>query len=454
VFSPLVANQEPTRPRTEGTRIDTWSLVIDENELRFLSHDEIATGNSLVWKLAAWGSELDRTILRRTTSLKSLGKLVDSVGFSMSEGMQLRRTPAKDDDPAEHHPELAGKLTIDLPALAGARLLFAFPKNALVPIPPDLTWVRIRGGFTLPEQVSRPPHILVNAARNWAVYSNQYIIVPARQIGIAGKSADALLLKALALYLNSEFVQYHQFFASTQSGVKREVSTLRALRSLPVPDCLIDGDRAVIEKWAELHDELAECDATVPPINAHAHEDKKNALLTRLNKTINATLHLRDQDRIRIADFVNVQLGLRDGKVEERAVRRPKDAELRAYAERLKRDLDAFIGREAGVQHGVEVWHGEHAGVIQINLLGGNGSVTVHPSTRGAEVTKQVAGLQSLIGRGFSQWRYFNRNLRIFAEGRVYLFKPMQRFHWVESQAIQDAGEVVGLVLHRVPTPA
>lgn len=453
VFSPLVANQEPTRPRTEGTRVDTWSLVIDENELRFVSHDEIATGNSLVWKFAAWGSELDRTILRRTSSLKTLGELADAVGLAMSEGMQLRPEPKKGDDRADHHPELAGKLTVDLDALARARLLFAFPPNALTPIPPELTWVRVRGGFASPEQVSSAPHILVNAARNWAVYSDQYVIVPARQIGIAASASNASLLKALTLYLNAEFVQYHQFFASTQSGVQRQVSTLRALRALPIPDCLIEGDRATVAKWSELHDELAACDAFVPLINAHAHEAEKAALLAKLNRTINAALHLREQDRTRVADFVNVLLGLRDGKVEERAVRRPKETELRAYAERLKRDLDAFIGREAGVRHAIEVWHGEHEGIIQIDLLGSNGDVTVHPLSKGDETTKRVAGLRSLVG-GFSQWRYFNRNLRIFAHDRVYLFKPMQRFHWLESQAIQDAGEVVGLVLHRLPAPA
>lgn len=449
VFSPLVANQEPTRPRTEGTRVDTWSLVVNENELRFVDQHEAATGGQLVWKLAAWGSELDRSILRRTRALPSLGDLEDAKKVLIAEGMQLRTAPKHGDDAAQHHPELTAKQTIDLEALARARLLFAFPPDALVPIPAQQTWVRVRGGFSSPEKVSRPPHILVNAARNWAVFSNEYVIVPPRQIGIAEGSAP--LLKALTLYLNSHFVQYHQFFTSTQAGVKREVSTLQALRAVPIPESLAQADGAVVMSWAELHDRIATCDTRA---DAEAHDAQKSALLAELNRTVNAALHLREPDRVRIADFVDVMLGLRDGKIEERAVRRPNVDELRAYAERLRQDLDAFIGPEAGVSHAVDIWQDEHQGVIRIDLRSTEASVNVHPPARGSDVMRQVADVRKHLAHQSSQWRYFNRNLRVFATDRLYLFKPMQRFHWLESQATQDAAEVVGLVLHRVPARA
>jgi methylase of polypeptide subunit release factors len=450
VFSPLVANQEPTRPRTESTRVDTWSLIVDENELRFVDQRDVAGGDSLVWKLAAWGSELDRSILRRTASLGSLGELVDAADLRIAEGMQLRAKPTGGSDPAEHHPELSGELTIDLKAMAGCRLLFAFPHHALTKIPPELTWVRVRGGYASPERVSRPPHILVNAARNWAVFSTDYVVVPPRQIGIAGSAHQADLLKALTLYLNSHFVQYHQFFAATQAGVKREVGTLRALRTLPIPTPLGEREQSAIESWARLHDELRACDASAAALDERKRED----LLVKANKAVNAALRLREQDRVRIADFVDVILGLRDGKVEERAVREPEPQELRAYAGRLRRELDAFIGKETGVSHGISIWRDNREGIIEIELAGRDGDVTVHPPAQSFAVMKQVASIRSALAREFSQWRYFNRNLRIFSDERVYLFKPLQRFHWLESQAIQDAGEVVALVLHRVPAPA
>lgn len=447
VFSPLVANQELTRPRAAHTRLDTWSLVANENELRFIDHDDIAPGDALVWKMAAWGSDLDRSILRRTVSLRPLAELAGQFGLTIAEGMQLRSAPTKDSDPAEHHQELTGELTINVDAMSGVRLVFAFPAGALVPIPEEQTWVRIRGGYASPEAVSRPPHVLVNAARNWAVFSNEYVLVPPRQIGVAGPPEKADLLKALTVYLNSQFVQYHQFFIATQAGVSREVGTLRALRGLPVPTALTEGDHHTIESWARLHDELAAYDSH--PLGEEKREAQRAASLLRLNQTVNAALHLREKDRIRIADFVDVLLGLTDGKIEARAVRRPDATELELYADRLRRELDAFIGRETGVAHAISIWRGAREGVIEIDLSGHEGGITVHPAATSADVMRQVAGLRTALSRGLSQWRYFNRNLRLFSDERVYLFKPMQRFHWIESQAFADAAEVVGLVLHR-----
>jgi len=448
VFSPLIANQEVMRPRVQGARMETWSIVIDENELRFVDIGDFSSGHSFVWRMAAWGSDLDRSILRRADSLRSLGDFADEQNLAIAEGMQLRENTQENRDKTNYHPELAGKLTIDLTALARQRRLFAFPNGALVTIPSDGSYVRVRGGFAAPEIVSRPPHILVNAARNWAIYSDEYIVVPARQIGIAGAIEKVTLLKALTLYLNSQFVQYHQFFGSTQSGVSREVSTLRTLRSLPVPDCLTESDNSVIKAWAALHDQLAVHDGA--STGSKLNERRKLELLTKLNVAVNAALRLREQDRVRISDFVEILLGLSDGKTDERAIRPPVEAELRMYAERLQLELDAFVGAEADVGHNINIWSDDRQGVIRIDLLAGNGIVTVHQRSHAVDVVRQVADLRDRLEKRFSQWRYFNRNLRVFSDDRLYLVKPMQHFHWVESQAIQDANEVVGLVLHRV----
>jgi N-6 DNA Methylase len=454
VFSPLVANQEATRPRSSGRRVDIWSLVVNENELRFADPREIARGDSVVWKLAAWGTELDRTIIRRTASLPHVGALEDTGYLIISEGMQLRGKPKAGGEPVEHHPELAALQTIDIEALGRLERIFAFPTNAIVPVNGDETYVR-KGRFAVPERVSRPPHILVNANRRWAIYSDEYLLVPPRQIGIAASTERKMFLKALTVYLNSEFVQYHQFFAATQAGVKREVSTLRALRALPVPPFFLEGDATMLRQWAKLHDELASHDArSITPLGRSKHQNQKAALLGELNDAVTAALSLRMHERVRVSDFINVVLGLRDGKVEDRAVRPPDEAERRAYAERLRHELDAFIGGEAGVAHAVDVWSNSRQGVIRIDLRSRSAAVAVHPASAGFEVMKEASTLRECLESQFSQWSYFNRNLRIFTEDRIFLFKPMHRFHWIESQAIQDAAEVVGLVLHRVATPA
>ena len=43
---------------------------------------------------------------------------------------------------------------------------------------------------------------------------DEFLAVPPRQIGIAGQDRHAKLLKALSLFLVSDFANYYQFFTS------------------------------------------------------------------------------------------------------------------------------------------------------------------------------------------------------------------------------------------------
>ena len=396
-------------------------------------------------------------------ALPNLDALANRAGLVISEGLQLRRKvgegyeplklrpeehgrlsreseaepkPTQPDEVPEPHPELTGRPILITVGIARLERIFAFPAPAIHLVQEDEVYVR--AGFRVPESICRPPHILVSAARNWAVFSNEYLIVPPRQIGIAGDKSTTALLKALALYLNSDFVRYHQFFISPEHGVKRERSTLTTLRKLPIPAALFDRDGKVVGEWSTLYATLATSD----------HDDQAQ-LLREVNTLVYKSLDLRPSEMVRVKDFVNVMLGLEDGKVEPRATRMPREKELKCYAQTLKRELDAFIGSDGGASHAVELFQGFDRGAIQIDLACRNGKVVVYPTPIGEISLRLVANLRARLESALSQWRYFNRNLRLVAEDRVYLFKPMQRFHWLQSQAVLDASEVIGMVLDR-----
>ena len=91
------------------------------------------------------------------------------------------------------------------------------------------------GRDELPVVVSRPPHILCDAARRFAVYSDEFIVVGARQPAIAGPKEQSDFLKALSLYLSSDFAQYHQYLMSPQWGVFSSCRCSTTLRAIPVP---------------------------------------------------------------------------------------------------------------------------------------------------------------------------------------------------------------------------
>lgn len=467
-YSPLVANQEPTRPVRERTRNESWTIVINASEIRDIATERVVTGSGLPWKLATWGSALDLRLLEKlgrrskdsTRYIQKLHDLERAKVLVVSQGLELRRgSESEDSEEVELVEEVVDKQKLDVAPLKRLRHVFAFPANAVVSVEREFRYAR-KGRGQLPLSVCRPPHIIVSAARTFAVFSDQFLIVPPRQIGIASTSGDKDFLKALSLYLSSDFAFYHQFLTSTELGVKRDRATLDALRRMPIG--IADLGRDGLREWSGLHARLVQCQprslgdshrkATVndrqrsllPPED----EGDLARLLDELNTMVADSLKLTPGERTLIHDLVHVRLELNDGKTGEPAMRRPKHPELQAYARRLKAELDGFISGELPKRHAVDVVYDDFSGMVRIDLA----STATAP--RDVQVVKADTPAAATLDRTRqhlrqqrSQWVYFDRNLRIYEGTRTYFLKPMQRFHWTESQAMVDARQVIAETL-------
>jgi len=231
-YSPFVANQEANRPRDPGTRKETWNIVVNAGEVRRVPISEAARGELLTWKVAMWGSPRDARFIRSLAGrLPTLEKFCADRGIEMSGGIQGRVGPA---DGVEFVEELVGKQMLDMERLRNCGRIFSFPPNVTVAIPRNNAYLRTRSGKK-GVAICRPPHIIVDSTRRFAIYSDEFIGVPHGQFGIAGKPDCARLLKPISLFLSSSFATYYQFFMSPSWGVKREEGTLESLKSLPVP---------------------------------------------------------------------------------------------------------------------------------------------------------------------------------------------------------------------------
>jgi hypothetical protein len=62
-------------------------------------------------------------------------------------------------------------------------------------------------------------------------------------------------------------------------------------------------------------------------------------------------------------------------------------------------------------------------------------------------MARELQTMQLFLRERRSQWIYFNRNLRIYEGTTTYIAKPMQRLHWLESQAMIDANEIIAETL-------
>ncbi len=458
-FSPLVANQETTRPDSSGERIESWSLMITASEMRDLPLTELISGDGLPWKVAAWGSRSDAKLLRRLAMNTPSFREIEKGGLiEASEGPALVSKETKTGPKRTRYvSEVVGKNTIDIRTLKRLRHLFDFPAFAIKPN--NKHYLELRSnqiGLT----VCPGLHVIVSAARNFAIYGHEYLVVPRRQIGVRSVTDDADFLKALSLYLSSDFAFYHQFLTAPQFGVKRDVATLKALRSIPVPIANLSPKQ--LKPWVQLHSRLVK--TTPVDVRDSRIERRKESqgrflfdgadrenllpLLKDLNDLVYDSLGFDKRDRALVHDFVHVRLELNDGKVGRPATRQPKPAEMKTYARRLKSDLDAFFGDEFDKRNQVGIVYDKHSGMIQIDLIADKMAAReISVVSADQPTARQLRKTRERLRKQQTQWVYFDRNLRIYEGSKTFVFKPMQRFHWTESQAMVDAGEIIAETL-------
>jgi methylase of polypeptide subunit release factors len=436
-YSPLVMNQEANRPRRASKQKDTWHITINAAEMQEVPTYKAATGDMLPWKLAMWGCFRDGKLLERVArKFSALQEFAVLHGFEAHEGFQLRALSAKAQEPLEARPELVGKKCIDYNKLRKSERIFVFPDSVMNTIPEKLTYVR-KGRGELPLRVSMPPHILVDAGRRFAVYSEEFIAVPARQIGIASPSGKASLLKALSLYLSSDFVTYQQFFTTPEWGISTSRATLEALKNLPIP--LDSLSQKELNEWADLRDSLAEI--------AVQEQQRFADKIVELNERVYSLLGLREADRILVHDFVTMTMQCIQGKVTGEVLVPPSETTMRSYLQRLQRELDAFIDGQPDIRHEIIAVHDSRSAMLAIRLTQGKTSPASIIRPANQETALEFAQIRERLRQQHSQWLYFNRNLRIYDREVLYCFKPMQALHWTQRQAILDAGEVIAETL-------
>ena len=265
-FAPLVVNQEPNRPSRFNRKVDTWTITINGSELREVGIAEAIRGDALTWKLAMWGSYRDRRLLESVARrFSSLEEERAARQLTILQGLELRDRAEKDEKVFVE--ELVDKDELITDALRGYGRIFRFPKSALRKVTANRAYVRLRSGLS-PIDVCRPPHVIVQASRNFAVFSDKFIVVPPRQVGIAGCKGQENFLKVLSLYLSSDFAMYHQYLMAPQWGVSVSISNLNVLATLPVP--LAKLDAAEFDDWLDLHARLVAASPSEPAKKARS----------------------------------------------------------------------------------------------------------------------------------------------------------------------------------------
>ncbi|MDR2706996.1 MAG: N-6 DNA methylase, partial [Planctomycetaceae bacterium] len=336
----------PLRINQAINRNNVWNIIVNSSEIKYVSNIEAATGDPLVWKTAIWGSHRDLNLLKKIAcGFESFEEFAKKQNIKVHEGPQLRTINSS--EPVEYLPELCGQYTINVKELKNTRHVFIFPKDAFEVINKEFCYLRKRDGNKCLE-ICRPPHIFIDDARRVVIYSDDFFVIPPRQIGISGEDNNRLLMKAIALYLSSNFVRYHQFFLATQWGIDRKIAILDTLKKLPVP--FIKMSEKDIKEWSDIYEQLQN--------NAKSKQfsqEKQDSLLFNANKRINKILGLRDSEQLLIIDFLKYKMNLIDGGIDNNLITCCDKYLLTNYAGQLKKSLDSFFDKEDNIHHDVTV---------------------------------------------------------------------------------------------------
>ena len=455
----MTATQLASRPQQPHRRKEPWVIEVDASEIREISKAEAATGDSLVWKAAMWGSPRDGRLIRSMRGRYiSLGKLAQDAGLIICEGPQLRslephvaKRPPKT---VVFRKELVGQSVLAMVALRRAGRIHHFPQDALKPIRRNDAFIRKRGGVEEPLRVCRPPHVIVQGSRGFAIYTDKFVAVPPRQIGIAGSRSKVGLLKAIALILNSNYSLYHDFMVSPEWGVHIGISTLSTLKAMPVP--FEEMSAKDISRWAALYDKLAKADKAkrefeeTPPLLRTKRGSARIVaeLEVKLNDLVYEAFGLDEDERALVEDMVNVKMGMVESKWDETHVALAPVPMMEAYALTLKRTLDGFLDKGDGLRHEVSVLYGNDFAWITITLAKKRRTAAVKIEEALDKTADTLDEVRRQLRHDHGQWLYFNRTLRIFEGKTTHMTKPRYRLAWLKSQALADADDLIADILY------
>jgi len=431
--APFVAEQFANLPSNPGEQLDTWNIIIRPQDWREIDCSEAQKGERLTWKLAMWGSERERHLLNRLQRFVCFEDWAKSQEIIDAQAPQLRKGPGKGLTLDE---KLIGKKHLTFDNLRNVESIYALSQLPYKLVPKEKCYIRDRGGRKGFE-VCEPPHIILDAGRRFAIFSNEYCIPPSGQMALHGK--DEIQLKALAAYLCSQSARWFQFFVSSQWGIAASIARQADIGLLPIPFPMMPGQK--IKELVSNYDALQEHQERLQP------DDKYFANLKQtLEEQIFDALKLRPHERDLIEGFFAGPWQLIKGKFPDDAVNPAEPADIQKYCRSLRRELDEYL-QERGVRHQITVTLDDKQVCLAVEGRRTSKAIepVIHESNQGqSEVLKRIA---KQLRQKHSQRVYFEKTLFFYDHGRILFFKPRRRLEWNVRQAVLDADDLIGELL-------
>ncbi len=479
-YAPFAVNQRPVQ------KSKPWVITINENEIQSISPYEALQGETFLWKTALWGTPYDRRIIERINDIfpLSLKVLCRNQDWHFRQSAQLRnKTENTSGEKLEYIQELKGGKRLCTKWMSSSGFKFSTPDAAFNDVTNEWCYIRERGGKAGLKTFNAPHVIISSGWRYYITYSDLDFVIPPFQMGISAPKHDSDHLKAISLYLNSNIAAYCLFFIVPQWGVfkqARQVS-IKNVREIPVPELTAKQ----ITKLAGLHQEIVTYEQQKIkdliskiqngrfnfnrqprvkglneyefPENLTGNEKSKikktlSELHSELQKQIDVNIYrflkVPEDIRIIVEDFFKTRLPLDTPSKIKTVTREPSKKELKDYASVLRDELDGFVMGESF--HRVTITYSHELIECIVEITKNNSTVPVDKSSikKGDLTTAALlTELGNKLRRQVAQWVYIQRGLRLFDGPRIYIYKSPRLVDWTRTQAIVDAGDIIGEII-------
>jgi len=430
-YAPFVANQIANLSFGKKEKQDTWSIVINENEIQTISNLDVKKGEAKIWNLALWGNYRDDKALAHIERLlpTTIEYLVKEKNWYCYTGTQLRNEEAKED--VEYVPEIRGKKILDAETMNKSGYRFSVPDSVLCAIPDSNCFVR--KGRTVGLKVAESPHIIISS--NYRIYSEKDFVIPNPRIGISSSWKDANYLAALSVLLNSSLIQYYLFFQSSSWGSERDKICKTDVLKIPVPEFSLDQASA----FSRLYKYLVQME-----IEGRAISE----ILEILDSEVNNILFIPRHLNILSQEFMHVRLTLNEGKTNVIATEHPSETSLRNYAEYLRYELDNFV-EGSDIRHAISITTSKNLIVCTVELYNSETEIPVKIKKANAQDAQFLREIQQKLREEFSKRFYIQRGMRLFSDTQIHICKSPRLIDWTQTQAMYDSDDIIAEMLNR-----
>jgi hypothetical protein len=245
----------------------------------------------------------------------------------------------------------------------------------------------------------------------------------------------------------SPLTLYFFFHNSANWGIERPKIHLVEYERFPFP--LPEGPdrRALVDEAARQHRELE--------AQVEAGDLLWQSTITQYQAEFDRLVYLYydidPSEEILIRDTVNVWIPSATpsrGKARIPTLEVPTVDERKAYASLLCSVLNDW-GREGPYRFNAAIIVSTQVGAGSIVLTRERdvpGGRVDRETDSSAELDRALNRIGKVLPLQEGSFRY-DRDLKVFIEDRLYLFKPLQRRFWTQTNALNDADEIAGAIL-------